>query len=310
MKRFFCLILVLSMLLCSCGKDAEPEQQTLFCMNTVMNLSVWGEDAHAAIIEMTAELNNLEYMWSATSEHSILTALNSGRITGLGPESADLIAKVEALSERTQGAFDPKLRAVSELWNFTGDSPRIPSQEEIDAALETEKWDLGAALKGYAGQVCADLLSQLDVDRAILELGGNVQTYGEKPDGSPWLVGIQNPDGGDNLGIVSVTGTASVVTSGDYQRYFEADGVMYHHILDPETGYPANSGLRSVTIICRDGLTADCLSTALFVMGLEESIAFWQESNDFEAVFVTTDGTIYATEGANLSGCQYEVISR
>lgn len=307
MKRLFLLILTISLLLSGCAKNAE---QTHFAMNTVMHFQVWGKNAKAAVNEMIVTLNTLEYQWSATNGHSILAELNSGKDIGLSPDAAAIIAKAESLSERTGGAFNPKMRALSEAWGFYDEQHRVPTQDEITVAMADPQWDLGGALKGYAGQECAALLSEMKIERAILNLGGNVQTYGEKPDGAPWQVAIQNPDGGDYMGVISVTGTTAVVTSGDYQRYFERDGVRYHHILDPETGYPADSGLRSVTVICKDGMTADCLSTALFVMGLEKGTELWRESDDFEAVFLTADGTIYATEGADLSRCEYEVIYR
>lgn len=310
MKRLLCLLLLACTLLCGCRANTDPVQKTLFCMDTVMDLQVWGQDAEEGLQQITKALNDLECTWSAVSEDSLLSRLNRGEAPALSEEDAALLERIEALSKRTGGAFDPKLHALSEVWSFYNDTHRVPSPGEIAAAMEESQWDLGAALKGFAGQECTRLLAQLNIDRAMLVLGGNVQTYGDKPDGAPWQIGIQDPDGSGNLGILSVTGTMSVVTSGDYQRYFEIDGVKYHHILDSETGYPADSGLRSVTILCRDGLTADCLSTALFVMGLDRATEFWRESDDFEAVFVTTGGTVYATEGVSLSGCQYEVISR
>ena len=309
MKRLFALVLALSLLLCGCG--SEPFEQTFFSMNTVMQFQIWGRDAEIGYGQIITKLQNLESSWSATSEDSILWQLNNGNnLFQLEPGQAALLANIEKISQKTGGAFHPKMRCLSEAWGFYDEQHRVPTQEEIDAALADPQWDLGGALKGYAGQKCMELLSELKIDRALLNLGGNVQTYGSKPDGSPWQIGIQNPDGGDYVGIISVSGTMSIVTSGDYQRYFEQSGIRYHHILDPQTGYPADSGLRSVAVISADGMTADCLSTALFVMGLEKGSAFWRDSKDFEAVFITEDGSIYATEGVTLSGCNHEVITR
>lgn len=295
MKRLFLLLITLPLLLWGCGESNAT--QTIFAMDTVMAFQVWGKDAPQAVQGISHTISDLESRYNRA---------------GLAWGAADPAVLQEALdlSRRTGGAFDPQLGSVTALWNFTAEDPKIPTAEQIRDALQEKTWDLGGALKGYAGQRCVDLLKEMQIDRAILNLGGNVQTYGQKKDGTPWQVGIQNPQGGDPVGILAVEGTASVVTSGDYQRFFELDGVRYHHILDPKTGYPARSGLRSVTVICRDGMTADCLSTALFVMGLEQGSAFWRDSLDFEAVFLTEDGKIYATQGASLSGCDYEVIRR
>lgn len=310
MKRVFCLFLCLCLLLCGCSANSRPVQETCFSMNTVMDLTLWGGSSESVLPSIKKLLSALEDTWSVTREDSLLSRINRGETVELGEKDAFLLSRIEALSRRTGGAFDPKLYALSKAWGFYNEEHRVPSADEIAAALQQSQWDLGGVLKGYAGYLCASLLAGTDVDRAMLVLGGNVQTYGEKSDGTPWQIGIQNPNGGDNLGVISVSGTMAVVTSGDYQRYFVEDGIKYHHILDPETGYPADSGLTSVTVICRDGMTADALSTALFVMGLEKGAQFWRDSDDFEAVFVTTDGTLYATEGARLSGCQFEVITR
>lgn len=310
MRRFLYIIIV-CIAVCLCAGCAQQQaRETVFAMDTVMDLQVWGKDGETALQQSKALLRQLEDRWSATAGNSALGKMNRGEDAGLIEEEQTLLSRVEELALRTDGAFNPKLYRVSLLWGFYNDASYIPAEAELTEALADPAWDLGAAMKGYAGMQCVRLLEQLEVERALLNLGGNIQTYGEKPDGTPWNIGIQNPDGGDYIGVVAISGTASIVTSGDYQRYFEKDGVRYHHIIDPQTGMPARSGLRSVTVICRDGLTADALSTALFVMGLEKSAEFWRGSDDFEAVFITEEGTVYATEGVRFSGCDYEVIAR
>lgn len=293
-KRILAVILAV-LLLCGCAAREPAVQKTVFAMDTVMDLQIWGPDAQAGLDTAEALLYELEQAYSPT---------------GTLQAAPDVLAQAEALSRRTDGAFDPKLGRLGAVWGFLGGDYRVPTQAEIDSALQDPQWDLGAVIKGYAGQCIAEKLSEMDVSRAILNLGGNVQTFGSKPDGSPWQIAIQNPVGEGYVGTIAVTGTQSVVTSGDYQRYFEENGVRYHHIMDPTTGYPADSGLSSVTVICRDGMTADALSTALFVLGLDAGATLWRQSDDFEAVFILTTGEIYATEGADLSGCEFEVIRR
>ncbi len=305
MKKWLCAVLI-CVLLAGCQGRETAAQETLFAMDTVMDLKLWGAEAGAAIEEVEHLLQELEAAWSVTEPDSLISQLNRGEGSPDAGQQA-LLEEAKVMQSLTGGAFDPELLAYMELWGFRSGNYRVPEEEAL--AQAEKKWDLGGILKGYAGDRAVEILQNHRVERAILNLGGNVQTYGQKADGSPWVIAIQNPDGG-TLGNVSVEGTMAVVTSGDYQRYFELDGCRYHHILDPKTGRPAESGLRSVTVICSSGTRADALSTALFVMGLEAGSRFWRENGGFEAVFVTADGKIYATEGAAFAGNAWEVIRR
>ena len=220
------------------------------------------------------------------------------------------------ICRRTDGALDLSIYPIVRAWGFTTGSYQVPDEAEIQALLplvdyrkiqydaatgtvtlpEGMEIDLGSVAKGYAGQLAAQMLREHGVQSALLNLGGNVQTVGAKPDGSPWQIGIKDPQGEDAMMVLSVEDQA-VVTSGGYERYFEQDGQTYWHIMDPSTGHPADSGLISVTIVGDEGVVCDGLSTALFVMGLEKAADLWAQSGDFEAVFVTASGEVYITEG-------------
>ena len=302
------------------GCRAQAAEQTVFAMDTVMSLTAYGPEGEQALEEASQLINTLQASLSATDSSSPIYALNhaGGQWTAVDGEVLELLEESQALCALTGGALDITAYPAVQAWGFISKDYRVPGAEELAqlaaridyTALELDKEqgkarlpedmevELGAVAKGYTGDRLAALMAELGVESAIFSLGGNVQAVGQKPDGSPWRVGIQDPDGQGNLAIVEVTDKA-VVTSGGYQRYFEQDGVTYWHILDPDTAAPARTGLKSVTVIGPEGLVCDGLSTALFVMGEEKGAQFWRDHPELgvEVVFVAEDGSVAITAG-------------
>lgn len=334
LKKILVLGLTGAILLTGCSDRREAAQQmlenqkmenrheaTTFAMDTVMTFTVIHEDGDEIIIDAEQEIRRLENLLSVTVESSDISKLNAAA----GKEALDmqidtqvLLAKGKELGEKTGGAFDIAISPIVKAWGFTEEEHHVPTQAELDALLpvtdpsdvildagkaylqkEGMAVDLGGIAKGYASDKVSELLKEKGVESAIVSLGGNVVGIGRKPDGEKWEVALANPlDANDYCGLISIEDKA-VVTSGGYQRFFEENGRKYHHIIDPATGYPAESGLLSVTIISESGTEADVLSTALFVMGLEDALEYWQKNGGFEAIFITEAGEVIATEGAD-----------
>ena len=297
------------------GTEEGEVQRTVFAMNTVMNLRIFGDGAEEAADAAEAEITALESLLERGSETSEIYQLNEAGAGDVSEETAEIISRALEIAESAGGAFDPTIAPAEDLWGFYGQNYRVPSSEELAAVLPYIGWekvsaegthitlepgtklDLGGIAKGYLSGRLMEIFREHGVESAIVSLGGNVQTLGKKTDGSLWKVALQDPFDPDNyLGQLSIADLAAV-TSGSYQRYFEKDGKKYHHILDPETGKPADSGLASVTIVCEDGTRADGLSTALFVMGLDDGLDYWKTHEGFDVIFVTSDGEIHVTEG-------------
>ena len=313
-RRLWPVLLVLALLLSGCAAKPLPHEQRFMAMDTFMHFSVYGD--RTAAVQAQEEILKLERLLSVTDENSEVYAVNhrTAQNCNLSPELTALLEQALILARQTDGAFDPTVYPVVRAWGFTTGTYQVPEQEELDRLLplvdhtapilsansltlpNDVQLDFGGIAKGWAGDRAAQLLRGAGVTSAILRLGGNIHTVGTKPDGSAWRVGIEDPDSGGTLGTVSVA-DLSVVTSGSYQRFFTENGRTYHHIIDPSTGHPATSGLTSVTVIGKYGARCDALSTALFVMGLEEAAQFWREHRDFEAIFVSEDGSVFITDG-------------
>ena len=273
-----------------------------------MDLTVYGDED--ILTDTEALIRDLEQKLSVTRPDSEIYALNEAGTAALSEDTQALLRRALAICALTDGALDITVYPVVRAWGFTTGAYRVPEAEELTALLEKVDYtkiadltlpegvliDLGAVAKGCAADRAAALWRERGVESGLMNLGGNVYALGTKPNGGPWRVGLRDPFSEATLAALEVTDSA-VVTSGGYERYFEEDGVRYHHIIDPAAGTPARSGLASVTVVGTEGTLCDGLSTAFFVMGLDRASALWRTLEGVEAVFVTEEREIYITEG-------------
>lgn len=309
------LLFIIIALFTGCSSAPLQTQQTIFAMDTVMSVTVYGENSEKNAADAAAEINRLSCLWSATDENSEIYRLNhsEGAPVEVSPETAELISLALQMGESTDGALDITLYPVLQEWGFATDEYKIPTAEclsellsqreapAIDGKTVTLSYgtqiDLGAVAKGHTGDILCELLTVRGVTSALLDLGGNIHAIGSKPDGSDWRLGIKDPHGDGNIAVLELSGKAAV-TSGDYERYFIGeDGKKYCHILDPKTGIPVDNELSSVTIVAEKGVLCDALSTALFVMGREGAERYWLDNGGFEMILISDKGDIIITEG-------------
>lgn len=332
MKRTFLLIVLslfmISLTACASRKaggaaadDQERSRREFFAMDTYMTFTAYGEGTEQALQEAEEEIYRLESEWSVTEEDSEIYRVNhsGGEPVTLSDDTAQIVRFALDMAEETGGALDPTIYPVVAAWGFTTDENRIPRQEELGALLENVGYekvelagnqirlpegmelDMGAVGKGYAGDLAAELLKEDGITSALLDIGGNIQAVGSRPDGSGWRIGLRSPFGEGQIGVLEVSDRA-VVTSGNYERYFIGeDGREYGHIIDPDTGYPVGNEIDSVTIIAEEGKTADALSTSMFVKGLSGAEEYWRAHQDFDMILITEDGQVYLTEGIESS---------
>ncbi len=277
-----------------------------------MSLTVYGDEEYLDGAE--GIINDIEDELSVTDKESDIYRLNLEKETYVSDDTAYIVSEALKMCKETDGALDISIYPIVKAWGFTTGEYRVPTETEIADLLKKVSYedisvngnviscqaeteiDLGSVAKGYTADRLKSYMKENGVKSAILSLGGNIQTIGSKPDGSLWKIAISDPEGDSYLGAVSVSEKA-VVTSGGYERSFEENGVTYHHLIDPSTGYPADNGFVSVTIIGDNGLMCDAYSTALFVMGPEKALEFYEKEKSFEAVLLTSDGVLYITEG-------------
>jgi len=294
---------------------ARETKRTLFCFDTLIDISLSGKNAEAAADEIETVLKDMEKTYSKYRSDSVVSKFNclaAGESLVIPDEMADLIHFTLSVSEKTDGAFDITTSKLSDLWQIKS-AIAPPSNEDIKKILADTGYDkinlkgnlltktdaeidFGGILKGFAADIVRKITQKHNIKSGIVNLGGNVCLIGSKKDGTPWSVGVTNPFSPGEIYLTIGTDNKNVITSGAYQRYFESGGQVYHHILSPKTGYPAQSDVASVTVISEDGSLADALSTAIFVVGSSAGMEIAAES-DVDVIIIKKDGSIIATDG-------------
>lgn len=314
------LLLLLPLFACR-EKEVTKQSRAVFYFDTVTTITVYTNDDRL-LDDAEQECLRYERLLSKTVEGSDVWNINhaNGRRTPVSEETRALITMALGYSRQSDGRFDITVEPCVSLWDFTGENMGVlPDPDALAAAAEKVDWtqvdvneegvllpagmsiDLGAIAKGYISDRIAEFLMSRGVKSGFLNVGGNVRTIGSKPDGSPWRIGIQDPEGIRDQSVVGVVSLSadSVVTSGIYERGFTVDGTCYHHILDPNTGWPVQNELAGISIVTQSACTADALSTTVFAMGLEEGYAFIESLAGVEAIFVTRDRELFWTSGLN-----------
>lgn len=317
----------------ACG-DESPPTKSDFCLDTTCQITIYDDmdkqEAEQILDDAFALIRDCENTLSRTVKDSDISKINSaaGAWTEVSDETIDVIRTANIVSYESGGVFDITIGGITALWDFKSESPQLPDDADIQQALPHVDYkaittgggkvrlsdaeaqiDLGGVAKGYiADEVCA-FLEEQGVTGAIVNLGGNVAVIGEKDADTPWRVGIERPftDRTELVGTVEVT-DATVVTSGIYERNFEKDGRIYHHILDPKTGYPAETDLDAVTITAAKGNSGFCdaVSTACLIMGRDKAVEFIKHlqtsypDKELEAAFIDKNGDIVQTDGMDI----------
>ena len=321
-----CLCLCMVLPLSACG-ETKMSQRQVFAMDTIMTLTAYGKNADRGLTAAQGVIQSMNDMLDPDIETSTTYAINhaDGGNTSISGQVANMLSTAQTIYKQSGGALDVTIYPVIQRWGFDSGRYYVPTDEELIVDLSRKAFDkmvltsfpssgsyavsfpagtaisFGAVAKGCASENAIKAMRNVGVKSAIVSLGGNVQTLGRKPDGSLWNVAVQDPNNTASYVGVLTVGETAVVTSGTYQRFFIQNGKTYHHLLNPETGRPMNNTLKSVTIVCSDGTTADCLSTAMFILGQSKCINYWRQygtkENGFDMVLINNDNEVICTKG-------------